>query len=109
MTIPTIDPSIAAFTWIPPTTNATGLTGYNIGIRSTTASGSVAGTYSILGNVAGAATAKALLSSIVTAPKPDTYAAAIRSVGPVNSKWSPEIQFTVPVPEPSPPTGLSIS
>jgi hypothetical protein len=114
--IPTINPNSAAFSWIDPSTNTDGspiqpgeITGYNIGIRSATAAGSAAGTYPITVQVAGATAAKEAVSAIGTVLKPDTYAAAIQSAGPVNSAWSAEIQFTIAQPVPNPPTDFSVA
>lgn len=114
--IPTINPATAKFSWTDPTTSVDGsplqageVTGYAIGIRSATATGSVAGTYPITASVSGAAAANEAVSAIGTVLKPDTYAAAIQSVGPVNSAWSTEIQFTIAQPVPEPPTGFGIA
>lgn len=116
MTIPTINPSTANFTWADPTTNVDGsaiqageITGYNVGIRSATASGSVAGTYTIMAAVAGAAAAKEAVSAIGTVLKPDTYAAAIQTVGPTSSAWSPEIEFVIAQPVPESPSAFSVA
>lgn len=102
------------FSWTDPTTNIDGspivageITGYIIGIRSTTATGSVAGTYPITANVAGAAATMELLSALGTTLKPDTYAAAIRTAGPVPSLFSTEATFTITPPQPNPPTGFT--
>lgn len=116
MTIPTINPSTANFTWTDPTANADGsaiqageITGYSIGIRSATAAGSVAGTYTVTAAVSGAAAAKEAVASIGTVLKPDTYAAAIQAMGPVNSAWSTEIEFVIAQPVPASPTAFTIS
>ena len=116
MSTPTINPSTANFTWTDPTTNADGspiqageITGYNVGIRSATASGSIAGTYPVTVNVAGATAAKEAVSAIGTVLKPDTYAAAIQTAGPVNSAWSSEIEFTIAQPVPNPPSDFSVA
>jgi hypothetical protein len=116
MTIPTISAATAKFSWTDPTTNTDGspiqsgeITGYNVGIRSTTAAGSTAGTYPIVAQVAGATAANEAVSAIGTVLKPDTYAAAIQSVGPVNSAWSAEIEFTIAQPVPNPPTDFSVA
>jgi hypothetical protein len=115
MTIPTINPSTAKFSWTDPTINVDGsplqtgeVSGYAIGIRSATAAGSAAGTYTINVQVAGASAANEALSAIGTVLKPDTYAAAVQSVGPVNSAWSSEIEFTIAQPVPSPPTDFTV-
>lgn len=113
--IPTVNPSTAKFSWTDPTANTDGsalqtgeVTGYAIGIRSTTAAGSVAGSYTVTAQVAGAAAANEALSAIGTVLKPDTYAAAIQSVGPVNSAWSSEIQFTIAQPVPNSPSQFAV-
>lgn len=116
MTIPTINPSTANFTWVDPTVNVDGsaiqpgeITGYNVGVRSATATGSVAGTYPIAAPVSGAAAAKEAVSAIGTVLKPDTYAAAIQTVGPTSSAWSPEIEFVIAQPTPESPTAFGVS
>lgn len=103
------------FTWIDPVTNVDGsaivageITGYNLGLRVTTASGSVAGTYPINVSVAGATAASELLSGISPVLVPGSYAAAIETVGPVNSAWSAEVAFTITPPTPAAPTGLAV-
>jgi hypothetical protein len=116
MTTPTINPSTAKFSWTDPTTNVDGsaiqsgeITGYSVGIRSATASGSVAGTYTVTAAVSGATAANEAVASIGTVLKPDTYAAAIQAVGPANSAWSAEIEFIISQPVPSAPTGFSVA
>lgn len=107
------------FTWNDPTTNVDGsplvageITGYTIGIRSTTAAGSLMGTYPIQVPVVGAAAATELLSQITPVLAPDTYAAAIQTNGPVNSAFTPEVTFTIappPAPVPNPPSNFGIA
>ena len=116
MTIPTINPQTAIFSWTDPTTNVDGtpivageVTGYDIGIRSATATGSVAGTYTIVVPVAGATAANEAVSAIGQVLKPDTYAAAIRTAGQVDSLWSSEISFVIAPPQPNPPTNFTIA
>lgn len=116
MTIPTINPSTAKFSWTDPATNTDGsaiqsgeITGYNVGIRSATAAGSVAGTYPIIAQASGAAAASEAVSAIGTVLKPDTYAAAIQTIGPVNSAWSSEVEFTIAQPVPNPPMDFSVA
>ena len=113
--IPTINPNTAAFSWVDPTTNVDGspiqpgeVTGYNVGVRSNTATGSVKGTYPVITNVAGATAAKEAVSALSSVLKPDTYAAAIQTAGQVNSLWSDEIFFTIAQPQPNPPTGFTV-
>jgi len=112
------------FSWTPATTNEDGspvaageLTGVTIGIRSTTAAGTVPGTYPITIPVPGAALTKELLSAAYSAGlamlKPDTYMPAIREES-VNgsSKWSveaPADEFQIVPPAPLAPSGFSVS
>ena len=104
------------FTWVDPTTNVDGtpiaageVTGYTIGIRSTTATGSVAGTYPIMAQVSGATATNELLTALGTVLKPDTYAAAIQTAGPVPSAFTAEVTFTIAPAQPSPPTGFTVA
>lgn len=108
-----------AFSWQDPTTNTDGtpiaageITGYNIGVRSTTAVGSVAGTYPIVTTVVGATAANELLSALSTVLKPDSYAAAIQTMGPTDSAFTAEITFMIvapPPPVPNPPSGFAVA
>jgi hypothetical protein len=112
-------PNPTKFTWTDPTTNVDGspvtageITGYTIGIRSTTVAGSTAGVYPINVPVSGATAASELLSQISPSLAPDTYAAAIQTNGPTNSVFSSEITFTIaapPLPVPKAPTGFSVA
>lgn len=104
------------FTWTDPTTNTDGstivageVTGYTIGVRSTTAAGSAAGTYPALTTIANPTATTEALSALSSVLKPDTYAAAIRSDGPVNSAWSAEATFTIVPPVPNPPSSFSVA
>ena len=110
------NPTTAKFSWTDPTTNVDGsaiqageITGYSVGIRSATAAGSVAGTYTVTAAVAGATAANEAVASIGTVLKPDTYAAAIQAVGPANSAWSSEIEFVIAPPVPSAPTNFGVA
>jgi len=101
------------FTWVDPTKNTDGtavvageITGYSIGVRP--ASGT-AGTYPIITPISGATTTSEPLASLSTILTPGDYAAAIQSVGPVNSAWSSEITFTISPPIPTPPTSFSVA
>lgn len=98
------------FSWVAPTINTDGsafvaseITGYTVGIRSTTAVGSVAGTYPTL-TAAGLATSLALPTLV-----PGNYAAAVRADGLVPSAWSTEALFTVVPPTPSAPTLFTVA
>lgn len=104
------------FSWTDPTTNVDGMpltagevTGYTVGVRSTTAAGSVAGTYPITGSVAGAASTGETIAALSALLKPDTYAAAVRADGPVPSAWSTEATFTLAPPQPNPPSNFVVS
>lgn len=115
MTIPVIVPSTAKFTWVDATLNTDGsaitsaeVTGYEIGVRSATASGSVAGTYPILLPTAAASATSEAVSAATPMLQPDTYFAAIRSVGPIDSAWTNEIEFTIAQPVPTPPSSFSV-
>lgn len=103
------------FSWTAPTTNTDGsavaageITGYNIGIRLTTAAGSVAGTYPIQVPVAGAGTLTELLSQISPPLGQGSYAAAVMDTGAVNSAWSTEVTFSIS-PTPNPPGNFTVS
>jgi hypothetical protein len=104
------------FSWTDPVTNTDGsaitageVTGYTVGVRSTTAAGSVAGTYLITGSVAGAASTGETVAALSALLKPDTYAAAVRADGPVPSAWSTEATFTIAPAQPNPPSGFVVS
>jgi hypothetical protein len=108
-------PNPTKFSWVNPTTNtdssaivAGEITGYEVGVRSTTVAGSVAGTYPIKVEVTSPTATDALVSAAgVLAP--DTYAAAVRAVGPADSAWSTEATFTIALPVPNPPTGFTVA
>jgi hypothetical protein len=101
------------FTWTDPVTNVDGsaitageITGYSIGVRL--ASGSP-GTYTIVTPIASPAASSEPLAALSSVLAPGSYAAAIQTVGPVNSAWSAEITFTIAPPTPNPPTGFTAS
>lgn len=102
------------FSWQLPISNADGsplvageISGFTIGIRSTTAAGSVPGTYPALTSIADPTATSEAISALSTVLKPDSYAAAIRSDGSVDSAWSAEATFTIEVPVPNPPSNFS--
>lgn len=105
-------------TWTDATTNTDGtpiaageVTGYTVGVRSTTAAGSVAGTYPFTASAPATATSE-LLSALSAVLPADTYVAAVQSTGPVNSGWSAEsAPFTIaaPLPVPAAPTNVVVS
>jgi len=99
--------------WLDPATNTDGspvnaaeITGYEIGVRSIAAAGSVAGTYPVTATVP-AGDASAPLSVLGPLPAGD-YAGAARAIGPNDSAWSSEATFTI-APVPNPPTNFSIA
>lgn len=109
--------SKANVTWVAPTDGTDGLplsggdvvTGYIVGARSTTASGSTAGTYpftATVGNVLTVALATVLAANL----KADNYAVAVQAQsadGP--SAWSSEFDVTVTVAVPNPPISVSVA
>lgn len=97
------------FSWADPTTNVDGstitpseITGYQVGIRPSTGT---AGTYSTIVPVAGATTTSAALPGSLA---PGAYAAAVMTVGPVDSAWSAEITFSI-AETPNAPSGFSVA
>lgn len=116
MTIPTINPATAKFSWVDALANTDGsalqageITGYVIGVRSASAAGSVVGTYPANSAPVPATATSDAFTALNLTLKPDTYFAAVRSLGPVNSDWSSETEFTIAQPVPAPPTGFSVA
>ncbi len=114
------------FVWTDPTTNADGspvaageITGYEVGVRDTTATGSAAGAYPFGAKAPGTATTELISLLSPSLPKGVQLAAAVRANtagldaagNPINSDWSTEATFTlaVPAPVPSPPTGFGVA
>lgn len=100
-----------AFSWVDPTdasSVADGITGYTVGIRNTTALGSVAGVYTTTLTASGAAAVSALLSAISPTLPAGVYAAAVQTNSSLAgaSAWSAEIEFQITAP-PAAPTGFS--
>jgi hypothetical protein len=107
------------FNWTPPTTNTDGspvtageLTGYTIGIRSGALGDAGVGTYALSVPVAGGTTTKETLDAAYAAGLAllavGTYVAAVRAestAGP--SGWSNEVDFTIALSPPNPPTGFT--
>lgn len=109
-------PNPTQFSWADATTNTDGtplvageITGYNIGVRSTTAAGSVAGVYPMLTKVTDPAATKEALNALTPILVPGSYAAAIQSTGPIDSAWSTETTFSIVPPTPSSPTNFSVA
>jgi len=102
-------------TWTDPTTNADGspivageITGFAIGVRDTSAPGSVAGTYPYTATAPATATSElfSLLTPVLPTGKPLAVAAQTLSANG-NSVWSNEATFTLPS-IPNPPTQVSV-
>jgi len=110
--------------WQDPTTNVDGspiatgeVTGYEVGVRDTTAAGSVAGTYPW--DIRAPATATSELFSVLTPSLPTgkLLAVSVRantagvdaSGNPVNSAWANEATFTLPTPAPVPNAPASVA
>lgn len=102
-------------TWTDPTTNVDGtpiaageVTGYMIGVRDTSATGSAAGTYPFTATAPATATSElfSLLAPVLPTGKPLAVAAQTLSANG-NSAWSAEATFTLPS-IPNPPTALSV-
>ena len=104
-------------TWTLPTTNTDGspitageLTGFIVGLRSTTAAGSAAGTYPIQSPPTAPDAVTEALSAITANLKSDDYAVAVQTQsvdGP--SAWSAEVLFTGTLPVPMPPGDVAVS
>lgn len=112
--------------WIDPTLNIDGspvaageITGYEVGVRDTTAAASTAGTYPFRATAPSTATSELLSLLTPTLPKGVPLQAAVRALtagvdaagNPVSSGWSAELTqpliLTPPAPVPQAPTGLS--
>lgn len=117
MTLPVVSLVTGKASWTPPTTNTDGsaltsgeVTGYIVGLRSLTATGSIAGIYSIQSPVTATTAVSEALSAISASLKPDNYAAAVQAQsanGP--STWSGEFQFQGVLPVPNPPSAVSVA
>lgn len=112
------------FTWVDPTTNKDGspvsdgeISGYEVGVRDTTAAGSAAGTYPFGAKAPNTATTELISLLQPSLPTGVLLAAAVRANtaaldangNPINSDWSTEATFTLtpPAPVPNPPTGFT--
>lgn len=82
--------TIISFAFVPPAVT-TGVTGYQIGIRS----GGSAGTYPTIVSLQLSATSSMLSTAIIPALGVGTYSAAVRTVGATNSAWTSESSFTI--------------
>lgn len=114
------------FDWQDPTANTDGspiaageITGYEVGVRDTTATGSAIGTYPYGAKAPATATTELISLLTPSLPKGVLLAAAVRAntAGldangkPISSDWSTEATFTlaVPAPVPNPPTGFTVA
>ena len=104
-------PNPTTFSWTDPTLNTDGgpvvageITGYQIGVRQ----GGTAGTYPQTISVSSPTATSAPLSAFSPALVSGSYEAAIRSVGPTDSAWSPEVSFSI-TGVPQPPSGFTVS
>jgi len=119
MTIPVINPNTAKFSWTDATTNADGspiqsgeITGYVVGVRSaegTTQPDPLTGSYPLNSPTVAASAVSEAVAAMSPMLQPDTYFAAVRSVGPMNSAWSAETEFTIAQPQPNPPTSFGVA
>lgn len=112
VSLPTVSVATGKVTVNPPTTNTDGtpippgeITSYNVGVRSLTATGSVAGTYPFSGSLSASASPLALTLESLGVTKADSYAASAQAVTPNGtSAWGPEFSFTAAPSLPNPPT-----
>ena len=117
MTLPVVSLATGKAVWTPPTTNSDGsaltaneITGYIVGLRSLTATGSAVGTYPIQSPTTAPTAVTEALSAISANLKADNYGAAVQAQsanGP--SAWSTEFQFQGVLPVPNPPTAVSVA
>lgn len=116
MALPQVSLTTGKVSWVAPTVGTDGqplsggdvVTGYIVGLRSLTATGSTAGTYPIVSPPTAATALTEALSSITSSLKADSYAVSVQAQsadGP--SVWANEFQFQGVLPVPSPPTGVS--
>lgn len=113
MTLPTINPATSKFSWVAATTNTDGspivpgeVTGYSIGIRSANAANSTKGVYPAVSAPTTGTGVTDAFSALNLVLKPDTYFAAVQSIGPLASGWSDEFEFVIAQPVPNAPTGF---
>lgn len=111
MALPRVNLVSGVAHWVDgPVVPGADVTGFVLGLRSLTASGSAIGTYPIKSPTVPASAVSEALSAIGQSLKADDYAAAVQAQsanGP--SDWSNEFQFTGYLPVPNPPTGVAVS
>jgi len=111
VSLPNVFVSTGAVTVIAPTTNTDGtpvtpgeITSYNVGVRSLTATGSVAGTYPFNGSLASNVSPLSMTLKALGVSKADSYAAAAQAVtANGTTAWGPEFSFTAAPSLPQPP------
>ncbi len=114
---PTVSLATGKVSWTPPAANTDGsaittgeVTGYIVGLRSTSVPGSAVGTYPIQSPPTAADAVTEALSAITANLKSDFYAVAVQTQsvdGP--SAWSAEVLFTGALPIPNPPGDVAVS
>lgn len=114
------------FVWTDPTTNKDGtpiaageISGYEVGVRDTTAAGSVTGVYPYGAKAPATATTELISLLNPSLPKGVLLAAAVRANtpnvdvnnNPINSDWSTEATFmlAIPAPVPNQPTDFKVA
>lgn len=108
------------WSWTLPTQNTDGttipageITGLVIGVRSTTAAGSVAGTYPITVNVTDPTATSETFAAAALMLSPDTYQSAINVLaGSTSSGFTteaPASQFVIAAPVPNPCTNFAVA
>lgn len=104
-------------TWTDPTKNVDGsaipageITGFMIGVRDTSVTGSAPGTYPFTATAPASATSElfSLLVPVLPTGKPLAVAAQTLSASNGNSAWSAEATFTIPA-LPNPPDAVSVA
>lgn len=114
--LPKVSLATGKVSWTLPTTNSDGsplttgeVTGFIVGLRSLSSTGSAAGTYPIQSPVTAPDAFTEALSAITANLKSDDYAVAVQTEsanGP--STWSAEVLFTGVLPVPNPPTDVQV-
>ena len=118
MALPIVPLTTAKVSWVDPTlgtdnqplSGGDAITGVLVGLRSLTATGSVAGTYPFTAQVAANVTTEAVAAVLGANMKADSYAAAVQvlsSNGP--AAWSAEFSFQGALPVPLAATGVSVA
>lgn len=111
VTTPNVSVTSGVVTVIPSATSPAGAapaTSYNVGLRLTTATGSVAGTYPIQGTIPATASPLAISLATLAVTTGGVYAASAQAVTAIGTTaWGPEFTFNAQV-LPNPP-GVSVA